>query len=108
MVVFDGTDWQDVTASQIQNANLIGLGMNADTSTPFAAKLNAALWSALYSADGGTGSLIQTLNRETGSNDVGFVSAGQFPDTRASWGFSATSKLRFSVTAGRGYISTTR
>ena len=96
MVVFDGTDWQDVTASQIQNANLIGLGMNADTSTPFAAKLNAALWSALYSADGGTGSLIQTLNRETGSHDAGIILQDNF-QTRALIGLFGDSKLRFSV-----------
>ena len=34
MVVFDGTDWQELTPSQIQSANLFGLGMNADPSVP--------------------------------------------------------------------------
>ena len=97
LVVFDGTDWLEITASQLQDATLFGLGMEADASMPFAAKLNAALWSALYGADGGTGSLIQTLNRETGSNDVGLILQDNF-QTRALIGLFGDDQLRFSVT----------
>jgi len=97
MRVFDGSDWQDISPSELQAASLIGLGMNADNSTPFAAKLNAALWSALYSADGGTGSLIQTLNRENSTSDVGFVLQDNF-ETRALIGAFGDERLRLSVT----------
>ena len=97
LTVFDGTDWVEVTSSQLQNAERIGLGMAADASSPFAAKLNAALWSALYSADGGTGSLIQTLNRENSATDVGLVLQENF-QTRALIGLFGDSNLRFSVT----------
>ena len=97
MIVFDGTDWQEITPSQLQSASLFGLGMNADPSAPFAAKLNAALWSALYGADGGTGSLIQTLNRETGSHDVGLVLQDNF-QKRALIGLFGDDQLCLSVT----------
>lgn len=96
-VVFDGTQWHEITPSAVQAASLIGLGMQADSSAPFAAKLNAALWSALYSADGGTGNLIQTLNKETGGNDVGLVLQEDF-QTRALIGLFGDNRLRLSVT----------
>jgi hypothetical protein len=97
MTVFDGTDWVEITSSQMQAASLIGLGMQADTSTPFAAKLNAALWSALYADDGGTGSLIQTLNKENTAADVGLVLQDNF-QTRALIGLFGDNELRLSVT----------
>ena len=97
MVVFDGAAWQEISPSQLQSASLFGLGMQADASSPFATKLNAALWSALYSADGGTGSLIQTLNRETSAADVGLILQDGF-ETRALIGLFGDDRLRFSVT----------
>ena len=97
MVVFDGTDWQGVSPSAVQGAELIGLGMQANAGIPFAAKLNAALWNALYSADGGTGSLIQTLNKESVGDDLGLVLQEGF-QTRALIGLFGDNRLRFSVT----------
>ena len=97
LMVFDGSDWQEITPSEVKAAKLIGLGMEADPSSPFAAKLNAALWSALYGADGGTGNLIQTLNRENGVTDVGLVLQDNF-QTRALIGLFGDDQLRFSVT----------
>ncbi|MGB7316664.1 MAG: DUF2793 domain-containing protein [Planktotalea sp.] len=97
MVVFDGTDWGEISPSTLQGASLIGLAMQADAATPFAAKLNAALWSALYSGDGGTGSLIQTLNKETTGDDAGFVLQEDF-QTRALFGLFGDNRLRLSVT----------
>lgn len=97
MVVFDGSDWHDISPSQVQAASLIGLGMTADATTPFAAKLNAALWSALYTGDGGTGSLVQTLNRESSATDVGLVLQDNF-ETRALIGAFGDTRLRLSVT----------
>ncbi|MGH1354069.1 MAG: DUF2793 domain-containing protein [Thalassovita sp.] len=97
LVVFDGTEWHEITPSALQNAALIGLGMQADSAAPFAAKLNAALWSALYSGDGGTGSLIQTLNKEASGDDVGLVLQEDF-QTRALIGLFGDNRLRLSVT----------
>ncbi len=97
LVVFDGTQWHEITPSTLQDASLLGIGMQADSAKPFAAKLNAALWSARYSADGGTGSLIQTLNKETGGDDLGFVLQEDF-ETRALLGLFGDNRLRLSVT----------
>jgi hypothetical protein len=97
LTVFNGTDWVEITANQLQNAERIGLGMAADAASPFAAKLNAALWSALYSADGGTGDLMQTLNKENSTSDVGLVLQENF-QTRALIGLFGDSNLRVSVT----------
>ena len=97
LVVFDGSDWQGISPSAVQGAELIGLGMQANASTPFAAKLNAALWSALYTADGGTGSLIQTLNKESAGSDAGLILQDNF-QTRALIGLFGDNHLRFAVT----------
>lgn len=97
MVVHDGSAWSEISPALMQAASLIGLGMTADTGTPFAAKLNAALWTALYSADGGTGSLIQTLNKENASADAGLVLQDNF-QTRALMGLFGDNDLRLSVT----------
>jgi hypothetical protein len=82
----------------LQNADLIGLGMSADSAAPFSAKLNSAFWSELYTADGGTGSLVQTLNRETSVSDVGFVLQDDF-ETRAMIGLFGSDTMRLSVSA---------
>lgn len=97
MVVHDGSTWTTLPAGDVQNAQVLGLGMAADTSYPFAAKLNAALWTALYAADGGTGDLIQTLNKESAADDAGVVLQSNF-QTRALLGLFGDNRLRLSVT----------
>lgn len=98
LVIFDGTDWQDVSPDLMQNASLFGLGMLANSGNPFAAKLNTALWTAQYSADGGTGDLRQTLNKELTGSVAGFVFQENF-QTRALLGLFGDNRLRLSVTA---------
>ena len=94
--VFDGAGWQAVGGSLLEN--LTGLGIGGDTaSAPFTAKLNTALWTALYAADGGNGDLIQTLNKETTGDDAGFILQSDFA-TRAVLGLFGTDHLRLSVT----------
>jgi hypothetical protein len=94
---FTGTQWTDVAPGEIQDASFVGLGMQADVGAPFSAKVNAALWTAHYAADGGTGDLLQTLNKETAGHDTGFVFQEGF-DTRALVGLFGDNRLRFSVT----------
>jgi hypothetical protein len=48
----------------LQNLSLLGVGGAADATTPFVAKLNATLWTAKYVAEGGTGDLRFSLNKE--------------------------------------------
>ena len=94
---FDGTNWQVIGGGLLEN--LDGIGVNSDTaSAPFTAKINAALWTALYAGDGGNGSLIQTLNKENATDDCGFVLQDNFA-TRALLGLFGSDHLRLSVTA---------
>ncbi|SMC11425.1 C1q domain protein [Roseovarius aestuarii] len=94
---FDGTGWQVVGGSLLEN--LTGLGIGDDTaSAPFTAKLNNALWTARYATDSGTGNLTQTLNKESAANDAGFILQTDFA-TRAVLGLLGTDKLRMSVSA---------
>lgn len=82
----------------IQNAAEIGIGMEAMSGQPFSAKLNAALWTALYAGDGGTGSLMTTLNKEGAGDDLGLVLQSGFV-TKALIGLFGTDRLRFAVSA---------
>ena len=50
---------------------LLGLGTTADASNPFSAKLNAALWTAKTVAEGGTGDLFYTMNKEAAATISG-------------------------------------
>ncbi|MDR3373159.1 MAG: DUF2793 domain-containing protein [Ancalomicrobiaceae bacterium] len=68
-----GTAWVDafgVLMGTLQGVRLLGLGTTATTSSPLSAKLNAALFTALATSEGGTGDLRQTLNKSTSSNTV--------------------------------------
>lgn len=70
LVVFDGSVWTNLNTaiSSLQNLDRLGVGTAADAANPFAAKLNAALWTALEDHAGGTGDLRYTLNKQAESN----------------------------------------
>lgn len=57
LVMFDGTAWAAFADAITALANLteLGVGTAPDASNPFAAKLNSALWTARFDAEGGTG-----------------------------------------------------
>ena len=93
--VFDGTAWNALSSDLLEN--MVGLGIGMDTSSaPFSAKLNSALWTALYAADGGTGGMVQTVNKESGTDDVGFVLQADFV-TRALIGLFGSNDPRIAV-----------
>jgi Protein of unknown function (DUF2793) len=75
MLVFDGQDWieADSLISELQNLARVGVGTMADAANPFSAKLNAALWTALATAEGGTGDLRYVLNKEASSNTLSLL-----------------------------------
>ncbi|MEM8571949.1 MAG: DUF2793 domain-containing protein [Pseudomonadota bacterium] len=78
MWVWSGTAWIPANASSqggaiIQNAALFGVGTTAGETTPFAAKLNSALWTALPESENGDGQLRITLNKEGAAQDAGLV-----------------------------------
>ncbi len=64
LLVFDGSVWTAPLPAVLQNLSLLGIGTTADAGNPFAAKLNAALWTAKTVAEGGTGDIFYTMNKE--------------------------------------------
>ena len=75
---------------------LFGLGTTADASNPFAAKLNAALWTARTVAEGGTGDLFYTMNKEAAADDLGLTLQSGFV-TRALVGLFGSDRFRLAV-----------
>lgn len=72
LLLFDGADWIDLGRSvrELQDLSLLGLGTTADASNPLSAKLNAALFAAKSTGEGGTGDLRFTLNKSAAGNTV--------------------------------------
>ncbi|MFP4518144.1 MAG: DUF2793 domain-containing protein [Oceanicaulis sp.] len=66
-MMWTGSGWADLftLADRLENLSALGVGTAPDAANPFAAKLNSALWTARFAAEGGTGDLRYTLNKET-------------------------------------------
>jgi hypothetical protein len=75
LVFWDGSAWQDISAtiSSLQNLLLLGVGTEADAANPVAAKINNALLTARYSGEGGDGDLRIKANKEGVANTVSYV-----------------------------------
>ncbi|WP_296644949.1 DUF2793 domain-containing protein [Roseinatronobacter sp.] len=96
LLVYDGTGWISTTPPALQNLTRIGLGGTADANNPFLAQINAALWTALGVGAGGNGGLIQSLNKETSADDLGFLFQTGF-STRALLGLFGSNQFRLAV-----------
>ena len=96
MVVYDGAAWGALGVAEVQNADLIGLNTTADGANPFSAKVNSALWTALPVADGGSGDIRMTMNKDTTGYDVGMVFQTGYV-TKALLGCFGSDALRLSV-----------
>ncbi|HEX2552060.1 MAG TPA: DUF2793 domain-containing protein [Microvirga sp.] len=66
LLVFDGMAWRDLgqAIGEADNLDHLGIGTAADPVNRLAAKLNAALFTALPAGEGGTGDLRFVLNKE--------------------------------------------
>lgn len=66
LVVFDGQQWRSVSAEQanFNNIQRLGVGTIADASNPVSLRLNTMLLTTKPVADGGTGHLRQTFNKD--------------------------------------------
>ncbi|MBC9248551.1 DUF2793 domain-containing protein, partial [Paracoccus sp. 11-3] len=96
LLVRDGAGWEPIIPTALDDLTRLGIGMAASAGSPFSAKLNSALWTALYAADGGSGDLTQVLNRETGADDAGLILQTGF-STRALIGMFGSDQLRIAV-----------
>ncbi|MCB5176270.1 DUF2793 domain-containing protein [Microvirga lenta] len=66
ILVFDGAQWRDLGryTRELSHVERLGIGTGADDLNRLAAKLNAALFTALGAGEGGTGDLRFVLNKE--------------------------------------------
>lgn len=104
LVLTTGLTWEPVESggtgpvTELQEVTRIGLGTTADAATPFAARLNAALWDALPADEGGSGDVLLALNRSTGSGESGLAfQTGYVTGTVA--GLSGPDRFRVAVSA---------
>ena len=98
LLVYDGSAWIGTTPTSLQNMALLGLGTTADAANPFSAKLNAALWTAKTIAEGGTGDLFYTMNKEAAGDDLGLTLQTGYV-TKALVGLFGSDKFRLAVSA---------
>ena len=98
LLVYDGSDWIGTTPASLQNLALLGVGTTADPANPFSAKLNAALWTAKTTGEGGTGDLFYTMNKEAAGDDLGLTLQTGFV-TKALLGLFGSDKFRLVVSA---------
>lgn len=87
----------------VQALTRLGVGTVADAANPFAARLNAALWTALETAAGGTGDLRLTLNKETPGDVLSLLFQSGWGG-RAELGLAGDDDLRLKVSGdGSGW-----
>jgi hypothetical protein len=99
-VVFTGAEWSPLAQTLQRFANLtrLGIGTEADEANMFAARLNAALWTALGASDGGTGDLRIALNKETVADTVSLLFQTGYSG-RAELGLAGSDRLALKVSA---------
>ena len=98
LLVYNGSAWIGTTPTSLQNLALLGLGTTADAANPFSAKLNAALWTAKTIAEGGTGDLFYTMNKEAAGDDLGLTLQTAYV-TKTLMGLFGSDKFRLAVSA---------
>jgi hypothetical protein len=100
LLLFDGTGWAPFAdgVSALANLTELGVGTAADGNNPFAAKLNSALWTARFGAEGGTGDLRYTLNKEAPGNVLSLLFQSGWSG-RAELGLTGSDDLTVKVSA---------
>ena len=100
LTIFDGSIWRDLNLviEELQNLHRLGLGTSADATNPLAAKLNAALFTALTIAESGTGDLRFKLNKEASARTVSQLYQSGYSG-RAETGLIGDDHFRVKVSA---------
>lgn len=96
--LFTGAEWlpSRTTLRVLQNLEKLGIGTSADAGNPFAAKLNAALWTALGTAEGGSGDLRCMLNKQGAANVLSLLWQSAYSG-RAEFGLIGNDDLSLKV-----------
>src|SRR2546423_1212240 len=100
MLAWSGSAWVSALAmlSSLQNLSLLGVGTTADSTNPFSAKLNNALWVAKTVAEGGDGNLRYKMSKESSAKTLSLLFQDNFSG-RAEIGLTGDDNLRFKVSA---------
>jgi Protein of unknown function (DUF2793) len=98
LLAWNGTAWVDAMAilTAFQNLTLLGVGTTADSTNPFSAKLNNALWVAKTVAEGGDGNLRYKLSKEAAADTLSFLFQDNFSG-RAEIGLTGDDNFHFKV-----------
>lgn len=110
LVYWTGAAWQSAAGilAVLQNLPRLGLGTTADAVNPFAAKLNKALWTALSTAEGGSGDLRYTMNKQGAANVLSLLMQSNWSG-RAEIGLTGNDDLSVKVSAdGSGWTEALR
>lgn len=69
LIVHNGAGWRDTADIDVlQDMALLGVNTTADSTNKFALRSNAALFTALYAADGGNGDIQHKINKEAAAD----------------------------------------
>lgn len=100
LLVWRGGAWHPASLSSegLQEISRFGLGTEADAENPFAAKLNKALWTARYEAEGGDGDLRYTLNKQSSERTVSLLMQTDWSG-RAEIGLTGSDDLSLKVSS---------
>ena len=100
LVVFDGASWSLLAfdIAEAQNLRRLGVGATADANTPLLARLNAAAFTALRVADGGSGDLRVKLDKQQASSIVSHLYQSNWSG-RAETGLIGDDAYRIKVSA---------
>ena len=97
VLVFDGALWRDL-GEFVRELGALGIGTAPDAQNLFAAKINAALFTARGSGEGGTGDLRLVLNKEGAARTVSQVFQSGYGG-RAELGLAGDDDFRIKVSA---------
>ena len=103
LYTFTGTAWMSFrgTLDALNDLSRLGIGTGADADNPFAAKLNKALWTARTTAEGGSGDLRYTLNKQAPGNVLSLLMQSGWSG-RAEIGLTGDDDLRVKVSPDGG------
>ncbi|MDP3545976.1 MAG: DUF2793 domain-containing protein [Phreatobacter sp.] len=99
LLIHDGAEWRDLsTALRLQNLGHLGVNATADDTNRFAVRSGAALFSHVPAAEGGSGDMRLTLNRETAGDTASLVFQSGWSG-RAELGLAGDDTFRLKVSA---------
>lgn len=100
LYVFTAAGWTSLgaTVAALQNLTRLGIGTVADAANPLSAKLGAALFTAKAAAEGGSGDLRITLNKEASARTLSLLFQTGYSG-RAELGLAGEDALSAKVSA---------